>query len=274
MPKILFFIMLLLTTVGCRTNSNGDSKTPDSLRTKDHPSKNLMDPSPKQAQKLRKGMQEDDITEVTISNFIDSLVNLKNVTLLETLTEEIDPENNSICYISDTRKFELKIIETDTTSNTLFYDGNKIIDFNNYSVLASNNAAYTSEKFGFNYRNKLENVRIIQIANKQFIYADITFDCNGKGCGCQLNFIYDIQNKTPFFIDNYRFPYRNYFLSDFNSDGIVDLLIIGRKKGTSLDGPENQGLAYQVTWFEYLNGEFHAKRKVNSEDLFSFEFGG
>lgn len=267
MNKSFFLISFII--FGCNNTSelNKDShKNSIELKNKDK----FFESTKKE--NLISEIEENLMNKVDIVLFLDSLTKQNNIKIIDTLTETVDEENRILIYNSKKNEFKLKILETDFTSNTLFFDEDKTIDFSKHKLLSNNNEKYKTEDFGFNFRNRLVEAKIIEIAEKQFIYADIIFDCNGKGCGCQLNFIYDIKNKKAFFLDNFRFPYSNYFISDFNNDAIIDLLVIGRNKETIVDGLPIQKLAYQATWFEYRNNEFKMKRNYQTNNPISYEF--
>lgn len=270
MNKLLLCFSIALIISGCRNNSAID--TPHSDIEVDKIEKKILNDQPDSIELLIETIDNNLMNKVDISIFLDSLTNQNNIILQETLTESFDEEKKHVVYKSKDREYYLKVLYTDSTSNTLFYDGNNVIDFSKHRILSSNNSDYKTEDFGFNFRNRLGNPRIIQIAKKLFLYADIIFDCNGKGCGCQLNFIYDINAKRAFFIDNFRFPYDKYFISDFNNDNIIDLLIIGRNKDGNVKGLPIQRLSYQATWFEYRNSEFKIKRGMSLSKPYSFEF--
>ena len=60
-------------------------------------------------------------------------------------------------------------------------------------------------------------------------------------------------------------------MSDFNSDGVIDLLVIGRKKDIYLKNLPIFQLGYQITWFEFLDQDFKVKRR-KSGVAYTYEF--
>ncbi len=211
--------------------------------------------------------------KIDLNSFIDSITNQKNVKVIEKLNEVWNEKNKLYEYNGNKFNFKLSIegVEKGLNTNSVFIDGKNRFSFKNYKVLGYKDEKFESENFGFNNQNSLENSKIIEIANKKFLYSDISFICNGIGCGCQLNFIYDIELRKPFFIDNYRFPFDKFYLSDFNNDKVIDLIIISRgieRISKELRVEQNR---FRVSWFEYKNGTF-IERKNNKKEKTYFEF--
>lgn len=205
--------------------------------------------------------------KINLTMFIDSITRQKNVKIIDVLKKEFNEKEN--CEVYKGNNYEFKFVtEKDKENevvNSIFIDGKNKFSFKDYKVLGYSDEKYKSEDFGFNYQNLgLENPKIIEIANKKFLYSGILFSCNGIGCGCQLNFIYDIEQKKAFFIDNYRFPFFKFFISDFNNDNIVDLLIISRGKERNLKNTDIEKNTYRITWFEYKKEKFIERNNKKS----------
>lgn len=214
------------------------------------------------------------LEKVNVETFLDSVTNQKDIKIIDRLKERFDLETKRIIYHSKDYKFSLSIKETDSTSNSIFYDDNFKIDFSKHQVTTVDNEEYKTETFGYNFKNRLYEPTIIEVSGKKFLYADVTFECNGKGCGCNINFIYDIKAQKGFFVDNFRFPYDKFFISDFNNDSIIDLLVIGRNRSykSQVKGLPLYRYAYQATWLEYNDKNFTIKKGRNTEEPYSFEF--
>lgn len=212
--------------------------------------------------------------KIKLNTFIDSITEQKNVIIIDELKEVINQKENYQTYKGN--KYEFKFVternKDNEINNSIFIDGKNKFSFNNYKVLVFNDEKFESEDFGFNYQNLgLESPKVIEIANKKFLYSGIAFSCNGIGCGCQLNLIYDIEQKKLFFIDNYRFPFYKYFISDFNNDKVVDLIIVSRGKERNLKGTDVEQNTFRITWFEYKKNKF-IERINNSKENSYFEF--
>jgi len=184
----------------------------------------------------------------------DSLVTqIPNRVLLDTLLEKLTRQQN-VKVISDAGdSFKIKIANNE---NTVFYGGKKKIAFRDYKVTCYNDKKYICNDFGFNSYNYLDNAQIIEVCGRKFLYADIGFPCNGIGCGNRLTMIYDLKEKKPTFTGNFRLPFDKFLLSDFNNDGVPELLVTATTRSYKIirdDIPEYQ---MKLLVYTYRKGQF------------------
>ena len=200
--------------------------------------------------------------QIDIQNFLDSLTNQDEIKIIDSLTEKWDDKQN--CYLYDGNNYHFKStfqdkkINGEILVNSIFHDGEHKIDFSKHEILGENDSLFEIEKYGFQNQNSLQNVKIIQIGQFKFLYADISFWCNGIGCNCKINMIYDLKTHHAFFIENYHFPYDHYFISDFDKDQIPDLLVISKNKNFKKFG--QSGTEFKANWYTYENEKFKLTR--------------
>lgn len=253
MKKCLFFLAITVL-LGCNQTSQKKPKPLKKIIKKESLEKVLI-------QRINDTLQN----KINIERYLDSIIHPEKIKLIEKLEESYSEKEKINIFSSKKYTFKLKTDEFSDESNSIFIDGNHKINFKNLSVLKFDNENFKSEDFGFNFENNLNKPNIIEISGKKFLYADLTFNCNGNGCGCQLNFIYDLKNKKAFVIDNYRFPYTKYFLSDFNNDKIIDIIVISRNKNDIYFDENIEKISYLLTWHEYKNGQFTPRKKKGKE---------
>jgi len=224
---------------------------------------------------LIKTINDSLVNVIQITSFIDSITNQSNIKLIDELVEEYDEKKN--CTYLKGKKYYFKYFIEQLKSknkvvyNTKFIDGKNEINFANYTTLKYENENFKGENYGFNNQNNLTNCKIIEVCKMKFLYSNVDFQCNGIGCGCRINLIYDLKNKKSFFIENYRFPYNNYFISDFNNDNIIDLMIISRGTNRKLKGLKIEENTYKITWFEYRNEQFKIRENYYNKEPASIE---
>lgn len=200
---------------------------------------------------------------VNVSNFLDSISKQKNIQVITQLKEKWNKEEKCYHYFNSNYHFKL-VQETRLKNNieyinTTFFDGKTKIDFSDYSILKFKEGQFETENFGYNLMNNLENCRIIKIGTNFFLYADVNFMCTGIGCGCKINMIYDLNTHKPIFIENYRFPYSNFLISDFNGDNIPDLLLITKRILNNVNYSSIKDVDFKIFWLEYKRGKYYLK---------------
>jgi hypothetical protein len=185
------------------------------------------------------------------------------VKVLAELTEK--REDGGYTYTGGGYSFKMKIKEHPETfpedmqdENSVFFDGRTKIAFRDYSVLCYRDTNYICNDFGFNTCHYFNDPKIIETGGRKFLYAGLGFPCNGMGCGQKLTMIYDLMEKKPTFVGNFRLPFDRFLLSDFNNDSVPDLLVIAKShnrtiKGTGNDFPE---FNMKLLVYSYEKGTF------------------
>lgn len=259
---IIYLFPFLFFTLSCKDNN----RTTTNIETK----------FPKENDILINILNDSLINKVDMTTLLDSITKQQNVKIIEELKEEYNEKEQCSYYKGQGFTFKLYVEENikgkSIFPNSVFVDGNKKFSFNKYKVMRYDNEEFKSEDFGYNNNNTLEACKIIEIGKNTFLYSDMRFDCNGIGCGCVQNFIYDIKLKKPFFIENYRFPYNKFFISDFNNDNIVDLIVVSRGKIKTLKGFDIAQNTFRITWFEYKQGLFKERKFKFQDSPSSLEF--
>lgn len=212
--------------------------------------------------------------KVGLDTFIDHITNQYNVRLIGRLYESWNDKTETHKYEGYNYSFELRI---DTNQATTFIDGSHKIKFGNYSLSCDGDSKFECEDYGFNADNFLKDPRIIDISGRRFVYSDVSYWCNGIGCGCNITFIYDLQTKKPTFLENYRVPYEGFFISDFDNDNNPDLLVITKHRGEMVQKKDLRFDEFEIklSWYYYDKGTFKPKknkksRRASSFELFSF----
>ena len=184
----------------------------------------------------------------------DSLIaQIPNRVLLDTLLEKLTRQQN-VKVISDAGdSFKIKIANN---GNTVFYDGKKKIAFRDYKVTCYDDKKYICNDFGFNSYNNLDSPKIIEVCGKKFLYADVEFPCNGMGCGNRLTMIYDLKEKKPTFTGNFRLPFDKFLLSDFNDDGVPDLLVTATTRSYKIIRDDIPEFQMKLLVYTYRKGQF------------------
>jgi len=208
--------------------------------------------------------------KVKLDTFIYYITKQENVRLITQLNKEENYETNTSCYSGNGYSFESRI---GTNQATTFVDGNHKLKFGNYSLTCSGDSIFECEDYSFNKSNSLVGPKIIEISGYQFLYSDVSYMCNGIGCGCNITFIYDLQTKRPTFLENYRVPYDGFFISDFDNDNNPDLLVISKKEGelTQKEGLRFDEFKIKLSWYSYDKGKFRPKKSKITGTPYSFE---
>jgi len=129
--------------------------------------------------------------------------------------------------------------------------------------------------YGFNDNNSFRKPKIIEISGHHFLYSDVSYRCNGIGCGCFITFIYDLERKKATFVENYRMPFDGFYLSDFDNDDNPDLLVISQTEEQEMKGFDFEEFEIKLRWYYYDNGNFKPKfnnrfQRPYSYKLYSF----
>jgi hypothetical protein len=195
------------------------------------------------------------INKVKLDTLLDKITYQKKVKVLSVLKKEWDSNKNIYNYSDNNFCLKLKTFGKDPfTANTILYDGNHKINFHDYRITYFNKSV--SEDYGFNYGNTLRSPRIIEVCGRKFLYSDVEFECNGKGCNCVITMIYDLATHVPTFIENYGLYYEGFFISDFNNDNKPDLLIIEKVNEDEMKGFNTIEFDLNFYAFTYVNGKF------------------
>lgn len=212
--------------------------------------------------------------KVQLDTFINYITKQQNVRLVGPLYQQWNDETKKYTYNGYNYTFGLKI---DTNQGTTFKDGNTIIRFGDNRLTCDTDTLFECEDYGFNINNTLDDPKIIEIAGHRFLYSDVSYWCNGIGCGCNITFIYDPQTRRPTFLENYRVRYDGFFISDFDNDKNPDLLVISKHRGkeTQKNGLRFDEFDIKLSWYYYDKGKFKPRKnkatgKPYSLELFSF----
>jgi hypothetical protein len=195
---------------------------------------------------------------VLLDTLLSNITKQQNVKVLAELGEK--QGYNTYTYSGGGYSFQVFLNEND--ENTLFSDGKKKIAFKNYSVLCYQDTNYICNDFGFNSYNSLVAPKIIEVCGMKFLYADMVFPCNGRGCGNILTLIYDLRQKKPTFLGNYRILFDGFLLSDFNDDHIPDLLVIAKSYNHEIKGIDTPEFNMKLLVYSYDNGTFKLNKDI------------
>lgn len=214
--------------------------------------------------------------KVVLDSLLKKITHQEKVEIVATLISNWDNalyKNNYTDgnYTFSTQFYSLEDEPKDEWRKALFSDGNIHIRFSDCGILCDEDSIFHCENYGFDNRNFLSNVRIIKVCNKLFLYADVDYWCNGIGCGCFMNFIYDIKNKSGTFIENYRIPFDGFYLSDFNNDNIPDLLVISSSQETAMKGFKLDEFQLKLTSFSLEDGAFKPTFDQRYQRHFTYE---
>ena len=217
----------------------------------------------------------DDLTaqfenKVQLDTFISNITNQNNVKFIARLYESSNDKTRTVTYAGGNYSFEL---EVDTNQRTKFIDGKTIIRFSDHSLTCDPDSVFKCEDYGFHVYNTLRQPQIIEVAGHRFLYSDVSYWCNGIGCGCNITFIYDLETKRPTFIENYRVSYDGYFISDFDNDNDPDLLVISKnfKEMVQKKGLRFDEFDLRLSWYYYDKGKFKPKKNKTTGKQYSFE---
>jgi len=131
---------------------------------------------------------------VTLDRFLDKITHQEKVTVLSKLTATWDNEKKLYTYSDSNYIFQLRHTSSmnsdEQEPNSIFTDRDTKISFKDFDITCYHDTGYRCEDYGFNLDNSLNDPKIIEVCGKRFLYADISYKCNGIGCGCFLTFIY------------------------------------------------------------------------------------
>jgi hypothetical protein len=201
--------------------------------------------------------------KVALDTLLNKITHQEKVKILTELNEEWDDNSMSYKYSDSLFHFKLKIIR-DTKSNssetnTIFFDGKTRINFKDYVPVCLDDKNFHCENYGFNDQNSLLKPKVIEVCGKKFLYANILFQCNGVGCGCNITFIYDLDAHSPVFLETFRILFDGFLISDFDNDGIPDLLAIGQSDSGRMKGFDLEEFEIKLVPYSYEKGRFKAK---------------
>jgi len=217
---------------------------------------------------IMKEMQSHMKNKVMLDSLMISITNQKNVDLITELKEGWNDISKVHTYSAGNYHFELKI---DSNQSTTFKDGNTTIKFANYSPICPPDPNFKCGDYGFNDNNSLREPKIIEISGHHFLYSDISYRCNGIGCGCFITFIYDLEKKKATFLENYRLPFDEFYLSDFDNDDNPDLLVISKSGEREMKGFNFEEFEVKLSWYYYDNGNFKPKFNNRFQRTYSYE---
>lgn len=212
---------------------------------------------------------------IRLDNFLDKITHQEKVKVLSKLTTKWDESKKSYVYFDSTYIFQLSIVNSmysrEGKSNSIFIDRDIKISFKDYNITCYQDSIYHCENYGFNIDNSLNEPKIIEVCGKRFLYADISYNCNGIGCGCFISFIYDLETHKPTFVENYRIPYKGFYISDFNNDNNPDLLVISSTFAQKMKGFEFDEFELRLTPFSYNAGRFKPHFDNQYERTYGYE---
>jgi len=262
------FIVIILISCAIACNSNDKKSSTNEFN-------NI---SKKDTVDLYSALTEQMSNKVMLDTFIDKITHQEKVKVIANLSETWDDESKMFVYSGDGYNFKLKYHNVETSdlqkSNSIFIDGKNIINFKDYYITCYHDSIFRCEDYGFNWDNTLKSPKIIEVCSKRFLYADISYNCNGIGCGCFINFIYDLQTNKPTFIENYRVPYDGFFISDLDNDNNPDILVISSSLSDRMKGFDLEDFQLRFTPFSYNNGVFKPKFDNQYQRLYCYQFYG
>jgi hypothetical protein len=260
--QILFGILTISFFLACK---NSDSKHDQILKNED--SILVKKDSGLTQFKIMDDIQSHMKYKVILDSLMTSITNQKKVNLITKLKEGWNDTTNAITYFADNYHFELKINNQYAT----FKDGNTTIRFADHSPICPPDPIFKCVHYGFNDNNSLREPKIIEISGHHFLYSDISYRCNGIGCGCFITFIYDLEKKKATFLENYRIPFDGFYLSDFDNDDDPDLLVISQTDEREMKGFDFEEFEIKLSWYYYDNGTFKPKFNNRFQRPYSYE---
>ncbi len=215
--------------------------------------------------------------KVALDTLLRTITRQEKVKVLTELQECWVDSCQYYSYSDGNYLFTLQQQHCDSTRNpsgqtALLQDGQHTINFADYKVTCYNKEH--CEDYGFNQKNSLNNARVIEVCGKRFLYANMSYNCNGMGCGCVMTMVYDMQTKHPTFIENYRIPYDGYFISDFNNDNNPDLLVIEKSHTRKLKKYATSGFDLTLHAYTYHNGRFVPTQKKSTKKPYQYVLYG
>jgi hypothetical protein len=213
--------------------------------------------------------------QVKLDSLLDKITHQEKVKVVAELNEEWDDENQWYKYSDSIYQFKLKIFWNNSSRlNTVLFDGSRRISFNDYAPLCLTDKKFHCENYGFNAQNSLEKPKVIEVCGKRFLYANISFQCNGVGCGCNITFIYDLETHRPVFLENFRVSYEGFLLSDFDDDNIPDLLVFGQTEMSRMKGYDLDEFEIKLVPYTYEKGRFKEKWDYRYQQPYCYELYG
>lgn len=200
--------------------------------------------------------------KVALDTLMTSITNQKNVNLITELKEDWNDTTKSYIYAADNYRFELRVNKEDQSA--IFKDGSTSIKFKDHRPICPQDPVFECPDYGFNTDNSLKDPRIIEVAGHHFLYSDVSYWCNGIGCGFFITFIYDLQRKKATFLEIYRIPFDGFYVSDFDNDNNPDLLVISKSQQRQMQGFNFEEFDVRLSWYYYDNGTF----KIKMNNLF------
>lgn len=199
--------------------------------------------------------------KVALDSLLDTITHQEKVKVLSELKEEWDDKDQCYKYSDSIFHFKLEIIRdtTDNYGNTIFFDGKTRINFKDYAPMCLNDKKFPCEDYGFNDDNFLDKPKVVEVCGKRFLYSNISFNCNGIGCGCNITFIYDLETHKPIFLENFRLSFDGFLISDFDNDNIPDLLVIGQSHESKMKGFDLDEFEIKLVPYSYDKGRFKIK---------------
>ena len=249
------FILIFLTGLSCGRNSNNNQANRSATVINDTNKFQKVD-----SIEIYALLASHMSNAVRLDSFLDKITHQEKVKPLTRLNTEWDDEKKIYVYSDSNYAFKLKVSGSMNSGkqepNSVFIDGATKISFKDFKITCYKDTVFRCENYGYNLDNTLQEPRIIEVCGKRFLYADISYWCNGIGCGCNITFIYDLARHKPTFIENYRIPYKGFFISDFNNDNNPDLLVISRSLEQKMKGFDFDEFELRLAPFSYNNGDF------------------
>src|SRR5436190_3732398 len=215
------------------------------------------------------------VNRVELDSLLDKITHQEKVKVLAELSEKSDDENKWISYSDSVFNFKMKMDwDSSTGSNTIFLDGKTRISFKNYAPICLNDKNFPCENYGFNAHNYIDKPKVIEVCGKRFFYSNISFMCNGVGCGCNITFIYDLETHKPVFLENFRVSYEGFFISDFDNDNTPDLLVIGQSEVNRMKGFDLDEFEIKLVPYTFDIGKFKEKWDNRYQRTYCYELYG
>ena len=214
---------------------------------------------------------------VQLDTLLENITCQQNVKVLAELTEEQNGSTYTYSGGGYTFKIKLKLSKDfdlfpadENAENTVFYDGKKRIAFRDCKVTCYGGKNYFCSNFELNSYNRFFDPKIIEVCGKKFLYSDVSFPCNGMGCGQKLTMIYDLKEKKPTFVSSFRLYFNDFLLSDFNGDNVPDLLVVAQSNECFTNSDDFE---YRIKLLAYSYDKGAFKPSGNVYDLYAVQSG-